>query len=284
MSEQQVFNETFYGNHAIEELIELELKDIKSQIDKVEASIKELRANAFNDEYWDSKNTRINSITTSSEQLAYLLALFTAGRIGTVQEVIPRLIKYVKHKEMQWTLDNVGDIINCGKDLLYSLDGENFESFFELENETVDSIKLKQYLPPMVSKPLDWKSNDDGGLYTVNNHCILGGKLNHHNDTQALDALNILQSIEWELDSDVINYQEEPNKELSVQGQEQFLMLKETSRKVYKEYANKRFYFEWRFDKRGRQYSSGYHINLQSTKYKKSLLSFSKKELIEGEL
>jgi hypothetical protein len=38
------------------------------------------------------------------------------------------------------------------------------------------------------------------------------------------------------------------------------------------------------FDKRGRMYSKGYHINLQASGYKKALLDFSEPMPIEGEL
>ena len=40
------------------------------------------------------------------------------------------------------------------------------------------------------------------------------------------------------------------------------------------EYANRPFYFEWNYDKRGRIYSKGYLINVQTNEYGKALLRF----------
>jgi len=90
-----------------------------------------------------------------------------------------------------------------------------------------------------------------------------------------------LQSIKWELDPEILQLREKPNKTLDTPEKSmQFDLMKTTSSRVYKEYTDIPFYFMWKFDKRGRMYSSGYHINFQSTDYKKALLSFVKQEVI----
>ena len=62
-----------------------------------------------------------------------------------------------------------------------------------------------------------------------------------------------------------------------------FLRLIISSRKVYQEllsYGNS-FYLNWRFDKRGRMYSQGHEVNIQSTSYKKALINLTKREIIK---
>ncbi|WP_219811313.1 DNA-directed RNA polymerase, partial [Campylobacter concisus] len=45
---------------------------------------------------------------------------------------------------------------------------------------------------------------------------------------------------------------------------------------VKAELGSKPFYFKWAYDKRGRVYSKGYHIQIQASEYHKACLSFSK--------
>ena len=42
------------------------------------------------------------------------------------------------------------------------------------------------------------------------------------------------------------------------------------------------FYFTWKYDKRGRIYSQGYHVNIQSTSFKKSLINLHNKLVVTG--
>ena len=143
--------------------------------------------------------------------------------------------------------------------------------------EALELIEQFRYLPPNLSKP-HWSANDSGGMTYFKDHCILG-KVNQHNKYVKLDALNILQSIRWQLDPMIIEMEECPNKPLEdEQSVAQFEQMKEESRKIYDMYKDKDFYFIWKYDKRGRMYSCGYHINFQSTDYKKASLCFAKRE------
>ena len=153
---------------------------------------------------------------------------------------------------------------------------------FKLPAHLQEYISCKRYLPPLSTLPRRWHSNVGGGYLTRKESVILG-QLNHHEGYQALDAINILQEIPLELDVIALEYEETPNKPLdTVEKQKQFQQLTDESLSVYQETLDRgnEFYFTWKFDKRGRMYSSGYHINIQSTKYKKSIINFKRKELI----
>lgn len=153
----------------------------------------------------------------------------------------------------------------------------------KLSKELEDYIACKKYLPPMSSTPKPWKSNVGGGYLTRTESCILG-KLNHHNEKQALDVLNILQEIPLELDLEALSYEEESTKPLDTEEKKKnFNHMVEESDYVYEETLNRgnEFYFKWNFDMRGRMYSAGYHINIQGTPYKRSIINFKRKELIK---
>lgn len=157
------------------------------------------------------------------------------------------------------------------------------ESKYELSDETKEFIEDTMYLPPMICSPVLVESNNDLDYLTQYSSMILGGILNQHNKKIGLDVINILNQQEWELDEYVLGFEETSKKPLDThEKREQFEKMKRSSRKVYQlimETGNK-FYWTHKFDKRGRVYSQGYHVNIQSTDYKKALINLAKGEVV----
>ena len=121
----------------------------------------------------------------------------------------------------------------------------------------------------MIQKPNDWISNTDGGWLWERKSIILG-KGTHHNKPQAYDALNLLQSVAWTIDIPTYTNFQNTNETMDT---DQF-------ERVIHDYFGKPFYFVWRYDKRGRSYSSGYDLNIQSNEYGKALLSLFNKQVV----
>ena len=141
---------------------------------------------------------------------------------------------------------------------------------FTLDIKTKQRLAKLQYLPPMKAQPLKWTNNENGGWFWESKHLVLGSRFNKHDEPLAYDVINKLQNIAWEIDSPTYLLEEQTNHMVN---KKQFL-------KVIDEYLGSHFYFVWRYDSRGRSYSSGYDLNLQSNEYGKSLLSLHNKELI----
>ncbi len=141
---------------------------------------------------------------------------------------------------------------------------------FTLDNNTKDKIYKLQFLPPMKKKPLDWKDNYNGGWLWENKHLVLGNKFSKHEEPLAYDVINKLQTIPWEIDANTYLFEKQTNHAMN---KKQFL-------RVIDQYLGEHFYFVWRYDSRGRSYSSGYDLNLQSDEYGKALLSLHNKEVI----
>lgn len=236
--------------------------------------------------YWESKNARLIHLK-DSQTIADSLAKATIGRELTIQELIGKShYLFSDNCEFSDSLLNCSDIIEACNEIIFSIritDTINVSSFYYLEDETIDYLNLSTFNPPMKVKPLDWTDNSTGGYYDNDLHCILGSHLSHHTGYQALDVLNILQQISWELDTHISSLDELPNKELPTKdAQVAFNQMARESKDLYQKYSAIPFWFIWQFDKRGRQYSKGYHINLQSSGYKKAILNFTEKELING--
>lgn len=142
---------------------------------------------------------------------------------------------------------------------------------FILDRKTYQKLSKLQYLPPMKKPPLPWKDNHMGGWLWENKHIILGHRYNRHDDPLAYDALNKLQTIPWEIDTDTYLFEKQTNTTIK----------KQQFNRVINEYLGKHFYFVWRYDSRGRSYSSGYDLNLQNNEYGKALVSLHQKETID---
>lgn len=172
----------------------------------------------------------------------------------------------------------------------------------ELDNEVTQYADNALYLPPLIIKPRKVRSNRDSGYITQRGESlILGFFENHHDDNICLDVINTLNSNEYELDIEFINSYEEQwhRDELSQQEYEE---LSHADREIYNmdEKNWKKFQEQGKFfqtlmihhgnsfylcnkvDKRGRIYSSGYHVNPQGSSFKKAMVNFKHHEIPTG--
>ena len=139
------------------------------------------------------------------------------------------------------------------------------------------------YLPPNLVPPMMVESNEDAGRHTLKESVLLGR--GHHDRPQNLDILNVMNQVAFSLDLETCKEVEQPPKDDFDAQQlavfEEFRdVSKDICRNIYR-HGNK-FYFLHKYDKRGRVYTSGYHVNLQSTEYKKAQISLFKKEYIHA--
>lgn len=253
----QVMLETYYGDHAVKELLQLELKDMQEELKELEELILEYKTK----DHYEVKNNAINQLMTSSKLIAEELAINTIGYTKSFPEVMGIIAVVIDNGLDKYNLLTIAaDLIALGEGILYEIDEDlNITSMFTLDSETYEAIDTKMYIPPCVEHPFNWISNTEGGYHSKQSHIITGKGYNKHSANQAYDVLNLLQDIEWKLDTYILNYEEEPNKEfVSSDSQEQFTVFKEISKKIYKEYINKPFWYVWKYDKRGRQYMQGF--------------------------
>ena len=193
------------------------------------------------------------------------LPIQTVTRLGHIAGISDPPVAF------QWGLLLIKLCRNSG---LYTLKTIN-DKWYILPNFTIDNIAKQkldklQYLPPMKQKPINWKNNEMGGWLWENKHIILGHKFNRHDRYVACDVLNKLQSIPWEIDASTYLFEKKTNTKMN---HKQFL-------RVVDQYLGQHFYFVWRYDSRGRSYTSGYDLDLQTDEYGKALVSLHKKELI----
>jgi hypothetical protein len=175
-------------------------------------------------------------------------------------------------KEINWGMFLLKACKNSGLYTLMLIDETDWyvHPNLALDKKTKYKINKLQYLPPMKIIPKNWSNNTNGGWLWESKHLVLGTRFTKHNKPLAYDVINKLQSIPWEIDSDTYLFEKQTNRRID---KTKFL-------RVINESLGNPFYFVWRYDSRGRSYSSGYHLNLQTDEYGKSLISLHNKEKI----
>lgn len=114
---------------------------------------------------------------------------------------------------------------------------------------------------------------------------ILGGRANHHDQDICLDHLNRMNSIELKLNRPFLRkYEEAPTYALDTQKKEdQWEHFIVNSYRAYIKLVRggNRFYLNHKYDKRGRCYAEGYHVNTQGSSFKKAIIQLAQTELVE---
>jgi hypothetical protein len=116
---------------------------------------------------------------------------------------------------------------------------------------------------------------------------ILGGKHNHHEDNICLDHLNRMNAIQLKLNRPFLRkYEEAPTFALDTQKKaDQWQNFVTGSYRTYIKLVRggNRFHLVHRYDKRGRCYAEGYHVNTQGSSFKKAVVQLAQTEIVEME-
>ena len=137
------------------------------------------------------------------------------------------------------------------------------------------------------------KSPVKSHLLTKDKDSIVLGRGNDIGQRVNKNAINKLQSIAWEINEEILPLLSgtlKPSSEPLTAFEEAErvksfnIRNKETDNVInYLLENDNHFYFGWKYDKRGRSYSQGYHINPQGNEYRKAILQFADKELLTPE-
>ena len=288
-ADTQLETEQMYGKAFLKDAIEEEINE--TIILKVMVKLQEYKDGT----YYDSKNVRLQKIETSLEDIAVILIANTmiATNMTPIQAIVGKIEPILGLDKLD-AVKTAAEMLAVCEDLgIYELYHESdyrnklgtlgVLASKKLSPVLVQHIDMIKYLPPMIVEPQQWGNNHDGGYLSFDSSVILG-KQNHHRQHQALDVVNTLQEIAFCIDEYIYAFLEESKKALDTHEKRvQFEKYRADSTDVCEHLLTNgnKFHFVWKFDKRGRMYSQGYHVNLQGTEYKKALLNFTNKELIQ---
>jgi len=164
---------------------------------------------------------------------------------------------------------------------------------YEISTDVQHELDCYQYPMPMVVEPKTIKSNLDTGYLTGKGSIIL--KNNHHEDDVCLDHINAMNRIKLCIDLDVVAFVKNKWKNLDKPKEGETRQDYERRVRAFEKYdacskdvmahleiAGNEFYLTHKYDKRGRVYSQGYHVNYQGNDYNKAVINFAQGEIANG--
>ena len=164
----------------------------------------------------------------------------------------------------------------------------------DVSNDVYDELERYQYPLPLVVEPRELKANQDTGYHS--NGSAKGSVIlrnNHHEDDVCLDHLNRVNRMPLTINAEtaamVQNRWRNLDRKKKGESQESFRRrvkafekydrtVKDVLGHLY--VAGNEFFLTHRYDKRGRCYAQGYHVNPQGNDWSKAIIEFAKKEIV----
>lgn len=248
-------------------------------------------------EYYQSKMLRIAEFKEHIEKVG-LQSIISTVLTGVIKErrnpTLQRVVGYVggslPFKDEWDSLKTAAELISLCAGRIYSITRDDEEDnpvvevhiwarCKEMFGSELDFIEDTHFHPPLIERPKSVTNRHTCGYHNVNVPVLLG-RYTEHDNYLDLETLNILNQQEWEIDPEVLAEGEQPVKPIqSIEDLHEWQDHKAQSNRIYKMLGDKPFYLAWQYDSRGRMYSHGYHVNLQSHEFKKALLN-----PVEGEV
>lgn len=296
--DMQASNEFYYGRRHIDRYIRNELEKSSDLMQKVAEGTMALTnwvKGPFTGQYAERKQARLDrlDVLQFSELVTDIfVATCYCQRPELYSSVVARLanrLSFEEHKDNILTLSEIVALLSdTGVYAIYKpgkYASLTIQSNVELPEKLVTAIARSEYLPPMVSEPVTLRSNYKSPFLTFN-ECQILGPSNSHDGCISLDMINQQNQVPLSLNEDFLTQvSEDPTHTLDTQEkQAQWEHFLEISRHMYHLMLQQgnRFYLTNKVDKRGRMYAQGYHITTQGSPYKKAMLEFADKELVEG--
>lgn len=163
---------------------------------------------------------------------------------------------------------------------------------YNVSDDVYEDIERYQYPLPMIIPPCVVKTNRDSGYLTEKSSMLLG-KSNFTDEDICLNHINHLNSIPYTINTNTAAFTRNRWKDLekAKEGEttdqfkrrvKAFERFNTSTKDVMAALLMKaeKIWITWKYDKRGRCYSQGYHVNLQSNAWGKAVIEFFDKETL----
>lgn len=160
-----------------------------------------------------------------------------------------------------------------------------------VDEETRAELDLYQYPLPMVVEPKPVHSNRDTGMFTSRGSIIL--KDNHHEEDVCLDHINRVNRTKLAINGKVVRMIRNSWKGLDKRKEGETAAEFAERKRAFEKYdrisrdvidhvvmMDAPFHLTHRYDKRGRTYAQGYHVNPQGNDWNKAVVELAQKEIV----
>jgi len=185
----------------------------------------------------------------------------------------------------------------CEDDLMtYDVEAMRFIMEYEISLDVQEMLERYQYPLPSITKPIPIGENKGSqtntGYQTIKASPILNGSNVFNGMDLCLEHLDRANSVALELNLGVMTSEQGKPMPVVRKKDEDFTDFKKRKRQhdiFYSATADvmdtllalsDEVYLTHKFDRRGRTYSCGYHVNTQGTDYNKAVLGLKNKELV----
>jgi hypothetical protein len=181
----------------------------------------------------------------------------------------------------------------CQADLMdWDTVSRQFIVRYELSPDVQADLDRYQYPLPMVVPPLEITNNRETGYYINNGSVIL--RDNHHDNDVCLDHLNRMNKVRYRLNEDVARTiknkwksldKPKPDEEYG-EYQKRVRAFQKYNKTAYDVHLHLgianggEFWLTHKYDKRGRTYCQGYHVNTQGNTWSKASIEFAEQEIV----
>jgi len=175
----------------------------------------------------------------------------------------------------------------------FNEDMDRFTVTYDLSDDVKEMLDRFQFPLPMVVQPLPIKDNFDTGYLGMRGLLVLNGSEYFEDKDLCLDHLNRANRVALAMNFDVINSDQgkfvKPVRQVGEDFDEYRKRLKQAEQFyqtsiIVMEQINQlsdEIYLTHKYDRRGRVYASGYHINTQGDDYRKAVLTLANKEVLK---
>lgn len=177
----------------------------------------------------------------------------------------------------------------------FDMEHMKFVLKYEVTADIEEQLANYQFPLPMVVRPNKVTDNSMGsGYFDKKGRIVLNGSDVFDEEDVCLDHINRANSVGLTLNMDVIASEEGnmilPKRKVG-ESFDEFQKRQKQAKVFYENSMNvmqglltlgNEFWLTWKYDRRGRSYCVGYHVNAQGTEYNKAVLELSKKEVITG--
>ena len=164
----------------------------------------------------------------------------------------------------------------------------------DVSADVYEDLERYQYPLPMVVPPRELKSNRDTGYLTCKNSVILRPG-NHHNDDVCLDHINRVNKTRYRINPDTARMVQNQWKDLDRQKPGETEKDFNQRKKAFERYdrvsrdsmehlfmQGNEFWMTHKYDKRGRTYAQGHHINPQGNAWNKAVIEMYNQEVVSS--
>jgi hypothetical protein len=293
----QLLVEGKYSKKQIRSIIEKDVLRSDVILDKMAHANNLIQAYLGKD-YYKTKNKRISEFKRKNKIDDVILAVFTTiipmARTEEFTAVIGSVAGTIRLTDYREAVVMAAEIVAvlCETDL-YDINSAansytgtlSVRSNYMLSDGAIEKINQLKYLPPMICKPQELKTNRSSALLSIDSDSVILKRHNHHNYYVSLRSLNKFNSVSLSLDVEFLDRYEEqiPDKLDTDIKRNAFIEMLEATKIVHKELieSGNEHYLQNKYCKRGRTYGQGYHVNTQGTDYKKAVTQLTNKELVK---